>query len=216
MTEKTHLVEMEGEARAWENGIPSRWRWTALLDTLPNIVSFRIEQGYCLKYYGVGVPVGRYTMQGDDVIFTTISTEAVEALVAMYQTLWYRVHLQKTYISRDRDEFLRRSYERGGITGYTPRTLLSLSFRNPIIPLPVTPAERLYSRLALWSLAQQRGASPRACAELYLEDALQAGIDGQRAAAFALAPAIYGGAGLETEEGRMGAHLHSVYGKKQS
>lgn len=140
-------------------------------------------------------------------IFTTTSVEAVEALVAMYQTLGYKVHPQKTYISRDRGEFLRRSYERSGITGYTPRTLLSLRFRNPIIPIATAPAERLYSRLALWSLARQRGASPSACTELYLEDARQAGIDERIASAFALTPATYGGAGLETEEGRMGAHL---------
>lgn len=76
-------------------------------------------------------------MQGDDVVFTTQSVGMVEALVYVYQLLGYKVHTQKTFISRDRAEFLRRSYERSGITGYTPRTLLTIRFRNPVIPLPL-------------------------------------------------------------------------------
>lgn len=107
------LVDMDGETRAWENGIPSGWRWTALLDTVLNIVSFRTACRYSEEYYHTKVPVGRCTTQGDDVIFTTTSVEAVETLVATYQTLGYRVHPHKTYISKDRGEFLRRSYERG-------------------------------------------------------------------------------------------------------
>ncbi|CAB3232863.1 unnamed protein product [Arctia plantaginis] len=60
---------------------------------------------------------------------------------------------------------------------YTPRILLALRFRSPIIPIPIAPAERLYSRLALWTLARQRGACPDSCAQMYLEDATQAEID---------------------------------------
>ncbi|CAB3248676.1 unnamed protein product [Arctia plantaginis] len=154
-------VIMGNDHRTWENGVPSGWRRTALIDTILNIVSFRVAIRYCLQYYGVAVPVGKCTMQGDDVIFTTVSVRAVEALFAMYLTLGYKVHPHKTYISRDRGELLRRSYECNCITGYTPRTLLALRFRNPIIPIPIAPAERVYSRLALWSLARQRGACPK-------------------------------------------------------
>ncbi|CAB3252758.1 unnamed protein product [Arctia plantaginis] len=156
-------------------------------------------------------------MQGDNVIFTTVSVQAVEALVAMYQTLGYKVHPHKTYISRDRGEFLRRSYEHGGITGYTPRTLLALrnSFRNPIFPIPIAPAERLYSRLALRSLARQRGACPDSCAQMYLEDAAQAGIEERTASAFALTSATFGGAGLEVEHGYMGKYLMIKFGREQ-
>lgn len=216
MTTTVPLVEMNGEHRRWENGVPSGWRWTALLDTILNIVSFRIARRYCREYYDIGVPVGDATMQGDDVIFTTNSVGSVEALVAMYQTLGYKVHPHKTYISRERGEFLRRSYETDGITGYTPRTLLALRFRNPIVPMPISPAERLYSRLALWSLARQRGGEAGVCADLYIEDAVQAGIEASMASAFALTPATYGGAGLETEQGRMGARLTLRFGRDQA
>lgn len=197
-------VEMEGDRRNWENGIPSGWRWTALLDTILNIVSFRVAVRYCYRFYGQYVPIGRCTMQGDDVLFTTVGVTGVEALVAMYQTLGYKVHPQKTYISRDRGEFLRRSYELGGITRYTPRTLLSIRFRNPIIPMPIAAAERLYSRLAMWSLARQRGADPSVCADMYLEDAEQSGVERHLASAFALTPATYGGGGSRDRRGTYG------------
>ncbi|CAB3228065.1 unnamed protein product [Arctia plantaginis] len=208
-------VIMGNDHRSWENGVPSGWRWTALIDTILNIVSFRVATRYCLEYYGVAVPVGKCTMQGDDVIFTTVSVGAVEALVAMYLTLGYKVHQHKTYISRDQVEFLRRSYECSGITGYTPRTLLALRFRNPIIPIPIAPAERLCSRLALWSLARQRGACPTSCTQMYIEDAVQAGIDASTASAFALTPATYGGAGLEIHEGHMRNYHIKTYGSRQ-
>ncbi|CAB3242518.1 unnamed protein product [Arctia plantaginis] len=77
-------VLMGNDRCSWENGVPSGWRWTALIDTVLNIVSFRIATRYCAEYYNIAVPVGKTTVQGDDVIFTTVSVKAVEALVAMW------------------------------------------------------------------------------------------------------------------------------------
>ncbi|CAB3249509.1 unnamed protein product [Arctia plantaginis] len=87
-------VIMGNDHRTWENGVPSGWRWTALIDTILNIVSFRVAIRYCLQYYGVAVPVGKCTMQGDDVIFTTVSVRAVEALLTMYLTLGYKMYIK--------------------------------------------------------------------------------------------------------------------------
>lgn len=68
LTTVTPKVLMEGEERAWENGIPSGWRWTALLDPLLNIVSFRVATRYAREHYDINVPVSMANMQGDDVI----------------------------------------------------------------------------------------------------------------------------------------------------
>lgn len=36
------LVRVGSWSSEWRNGLPSGWRWTAVLDTIPNVTSFRI------------------------------------------------------------------------------------------------------------------------------------------------------------------------------
>lgn len=189
-------VIYEKDTFIWGNGVPSGWRWTALIDTILNISSFRVAKRIVEATWKTNLPVFNICAQGDDIIFSTRGVKNVERLVYVYGHLGYLVHPQKTYISRSRAEFLRRSYEPGILTGYSTRTQLTLRFRNPIVPLPISPVERLGSRATLWMLAEQRGAKPRAVAELYLEDAEQMGVESSRAADFALTPSTYGGLGM--------------------
>lgn len=91
-----------------------------------------------------------YDHISNDVLFTTTSLAGVTSLLSAYREFGYEVHPEKTYVSRCRGEFLRRSYEEVGIVGYTMRTMVSLRFRNPIIPLEICAPARIYSRLALW------------------------------------------------------------------
>lgn len=112
----------------------------AILDTIINIASFRTICQYVQHYWGIETPILRMVAQGDDVLFTTSYLQCVSAIVHMYG---YKVHPEKTYISRERGEFL-RSYETDRITGYISRSLLSLRYRNPTIAIPVVKAERIY------------------------------------------------------------------------
>lgn len=200
-------VRYEGWSGVWNNGIPSGWRWTALLDTILNICSFRVICGYCEKYWNKPVRIYHMCAQGDDVIFTTDEVSAVEMIVHMYQLLGYKVHPQKTYISRIRGEFLRRSYEPNTITGYIGRTQLALRFRNPIIPLPIDPAERLSSRLDLWALFVLRGGNGKGVTEMFLEDAEQSGVPWETAASYCLTPNCVGGMGVDGRDHPIGVHL---------
>lgn len=190
-------VELGSYRWTWENGLPSGFRWTALLDTLLNICSFRVAVRCAESIVGHQITVKGHKSQGDDVTFACPSLEDIGAIIHVYNRLGYEVHPSKTYYSRYRTEFLRKSFEHPlGIVGYAGRTLLSIRFRNPILEMPVLKPMRLYSRLTLWHLLSVRGADGAACARAYLEDALQMGVSETNARGFALCPASFGGAGL--------------------
>lgn len=193
-------VIYDNQKSPWENGIPSGWRWTALLDTILNITSFRVVLDLVRERWGRAVPTPHVCAQGDDILFTTVNVEDVERIVAVYQHMGYKVHPQKTYISRDRGEFLRRSYEPGKITGYVTRTQLAIRFRNPVIPVPISAPERFASRVSLWLLFRQRGCLGGPAAEMLLEDAEQMGVPKDVAADFTLTPSSVGGIGLVSQD----------------
>lgn len=194
-------VTIGGKSYSWQNGLPSGWRWTAILDTFLNICSFRVNRRIAEGRLGRAIPVRGFHAQGDDVIFATKSVVDARVLIDTYSKVGYEVHPMKTYISRTRSEFLRRSYERSGITGYTARTCLSIMYRNPILELPVSRAERVYSRLAIWHLCTLRGCDDRRCARAYIMDSGQAGVLASEACDFAVTPNCMGGGGLDTSSG---------------
>ena len=130
-------VELGGKVVGhWENGIPSGWRWTAVLDTIINIASFTVI--YKLSCYRMGHFPRIYSkkFQGDDIEISVADLDLIRFSIDTYGRLGYEVHPQKVYISKNRTEFLRRSYEDFGVTGYTNRTLLSMRYRNPILAPP--------------------------------------------------------------------------------
>lgn len=208
-------VKYDGYTMSWGNGVPSGWRWTALLDTLLNIASFRVIRDHMSLQMGSSIPVGTSTFQGDDVLFTTTSVTGVAALVEGYNLAGYEVHPSKTYISRDRGEFLRRSYEPEGVTGYITRTQLALRFRNPVLEMPVVAAERVPARVHLWMLLRQRGALAWGVAECMLEDAVQAGVPMQVAADFILTPSAVGGVGLTGDESDVAGAVKGILATKE-
>lgn len=86
-----------------------------------------------------------------------------------YEKVRYEVHPLKMYISKSRGEFLRRSYEIGGVTGYVARSMVGLRFQNPILASPIDIHERIYNSMAQWALVSLRGASPYHAVEMFLE-----------------------------------------------
>lgn len=190
------LVKIGGRETTWENGMPSGWRWTALLDTMLNICSFLVIVDLAEEEKGSRVVYDNLIAQGDDILFTTTNYSDAVRIIEWYSYIGYDVHPEKTYISRARAEFLRKSYESNIITGYRARSMLSILYRNPIkVPELVKPM-RLYARISVWSLLIQRGADADKVGTLMLEDARQAGVDRDKALGFMLLPAAYGGAGI--------------------
>lgn len=191
-------VHMGKKTKTWLNGLPSGLRWTALLDTELNKSSFNTSVEIVEKILAHYIPIKAHVSQGDDINFATTTLQNVRWILHVYNTLGYEAHPEKTFISRERTEFLRKSYESGlGITGYVPRTLLSIRFKNPILENPVVKAARLYSRATTWHLLTLRGGEGKNIGQLYLEDAEQIGVRKEYAAGFLLCPAAFGGAGLD-------------------
>lgn len=182
----------------WVNGLPSGWRWTAMLDTILNISSFRVVQKLASQISGRAVGIRHFYAQGDDVIFTCSDLSHIRWIIHIYGEIGYEVHPQKTFISRHRAEFLRRSYEPWGITGYAARTISGLRFRNPIQEVPLSKGERLYSRLVQWHLASIRGCRTSEVASMLMEDCVQMGLDADKCGAYFLTPSALGGGGARS------------------
>ncbi|KAL4705583.1 hypothetical protein ACJJTC_006911 [Scirpophaga incertulas] len=203
-------VRLGGETFTWGNGIPSGWRWTALLDTLLNYCSLRVIQGLTQARIGRGIPLGMVTVQGDDVMMTMRGLDDAAEIIEGYGAAGYEVHPAKTFFSRERGEFLRRSYEPGVVTGYITRTQLAIRFRNPVLEMPVSKEERAASRAALWMLFRNRGADPRMVAECMVEDLTQSGMQTADIYNYLLTPAAVGGVGIRGPNDSVAYHLEAA------
>lgn len=180
----------------WGNGVPSGWRWTALLDTLLNICSFRVILRCIRDFEGLHITTRGTIAQGDDLLFEVKELSHAERICDWYSRFGFEVNPYKTHFSESRGEFLRRSFDAKGVVGYLPRTILALRFRNPIKMIPPHPILRLQSRFSLWHLATVRGALVDRAATLFLEDVAQTRIEPSIAARVACTPASVGGWGV--------------------
>lgn len=184
----------------WEGGLPSGFRTTALLGTTLNGASIEVAKDIIAKADlctdGSGRGVSFRACQGDDVACEMRSLTDANLLLAAMNLLGYKVHPQKTFISRERTEFLQRSFERSGITGYIPRSLLNMRFRSPIQEAPIVKTERLFSCFMNWHLCILRGADPRRAIECFFMESDQIGINRTMVASFLLTPRAYGGIGV--------------------
>ena len=188
-------VEWGDNKDEWRNGLPSGWRWTAVLDTILNVCSFRAIIKIIQQRLGRHFFIGNFYAQGDDVVFTATDLDAIRLIIDTYKKLGYEVHRLKTYISRGRAEFLRQSYEQQfGVTDYTARTVHGLRFKNPIQTDPITKGERIYSVLRPWHLAMLRGGTADNIANMFLEDIGAQQLPAKKAASFCLTPNCLGGA----------------------
>lgn len=118
-------------------GVLSGWRFTAFFDTVINISQFGAALGVLKsRSQDVTASVVDATFQGDDARLLLDSEEAAVLLAKVYQEAGFGVNPSKTWVSRDRDEFLRRVAVAGRIFGYPARSLPSAFWRNPIKPPP--------------------------------------------------------------------------------
>lgn len=184
------------ESEPWMNGLPSGWRWTAVMDTILNVCSFRVIHAIAEIRLGRRIWVGNFYAQGDDVIFSCANLSGIHLIIDTYGKLGYQVHFQKTYISRCRGEFLRRSYEEQRVTGYLARTIHGLRFKNPIQDDPISLTEHIYGHLTQWHLAYMRGGRADSVVSMLLEDIKGMGVSTKKAASFFLTPNSLGGGGL--------------------
>lgn len=68
----------------WDNGLPSGWRWTAVLDTIINIASFTGIRKITEARLGKRVYIDNLYAQGDDVILSTKTLDATAIIMDTY------------------------------------------------------------------------------------------------------------------------------------
>lgn len=169
-----------------------------MLDTILNVCSFRVIHAISEIRLGRRIWVGNFYAQGDDVIFSCTDLSGIHLIIDTYGKLSYQVHSQKTYISKCRGEFLRRSYEEQGVTGYLARTIHGLRFKNPIQDDPISLTERIYGHLTQWHLAyMRRGGQADRVVAMLMEDIKGMGVSTKKAASFFLTPISLGGVGVD-------------------
>ena len=94
--------------KPWAHGMLSGFRWTGMGDTLLNAGSLwaindMIEQGT-----GFTLVMMNLVVQGDDVVYTTPQAWLPAEQAAHYNMLNYEINPNKTYLSKERIEFLER------------------------------------------------------------------------------------------------------------
>ncbi|UHK03112.1 MAG: RNA-dependent RNA polymerase [Sanya totivirus 1] len=180
----------------WNNGLPSGWRWTSLLGTLINIGEFVTITKLCEERYKTIINYHRLIGQGDDLTLCLHQLEHVNMIVQMYNEVGLEINPQKIYVSRYRNEFLRRSIETGGIFGYIPRTLLALRFRNPVLNPTVIKVTRGYAKFTLWHMAILRGGSVKDIVREMANDIQQIPLDVTDFFDYLCTPNAFGGGGI--------------------
>lgn len=138
----------------YKNGVLSGWRWTALFDTIINIVENEMARDLCAQAYGP-INYQGFCAQGDDDWVVCKTTADCVALWLAYDHMGFIVNPSKFFISGVNDEFLRRVLiKRPGkplVTGYPARAVNSISNRNPINEPQRPGADRLNNTLTSWN-----------------------------------------------------------------
>lgn len=107
------------------HGLPSGWKWTALLGSLINLSELRA----LATLTSASMTLGRPVVQGDDINLYGLSRDDLLKLVEAYAVAGFDVNPKKFWISKERDEFLRRVATSGIIAGYPARSLYKLLYQ---------------------------------------------------------------------------------------
>jgi hypothetical protein len=124
-------VYHDGKIFKWLNGLWSGQKWTALIGTIINIVTARMAERIAQEE-GIYVRRSWFCAQGDDDNFRFRDLTSCFAVYQAYLDMGYIVNPKKFYISRTRDEFLRKVIYKNEVTGYPARSITSLLWSNPV------------------------------------------------------------------------------------
>lgn len=127
----THgYVEVNGKKVPYRNGVLSGWRWTAMLDTIINGATFIAASRRVLadQYH----MVKEITSQGDDLATRFDNYLAAAAVWHAISQDGFIVNPNKFFLSRCKDEYLRKIMTPGKVDGYPARIVNALLWRNPV------------------------------------------------------------------------------------
>lgn len=108
-------------------GILSGWKWTALYDTIINIVTFRMA----CQISKVNM-VQAFIAQGDDDLIVALNESDAYRILFAYKEMNFEVNPNKTFLSNTIDEYLRVVYDGDSCSGYLARGVRSVIIASPI------------------------------------------------------------------------------------
>jgi hypothetical protein len=138
------------------NGVLSGWRWTALFDTLVNLVEVFMAKDWVEENSNIRVDFLGLNAQGDDDWFKFRTRKEAIAMWLAYESFGLDVNPGKFFLSKHRDEYLRRVMDKDVITGYPARSITSICFRSPIREKESLGGDRVRQGLNKWKLFCER------------------------------------------------------------
>lgn len=130
-------------------GILSGWRWTSFLGSIVNYATIRAV----MRFHGLN---GDVVVQGDDVATRFNDVTSAITLLESLSSLGFEVNPSKTFISRDRDEYLRQVYTGKTKFGYLARAIPSVMWRRPNTTEPGNLSTRAEEITRQWATLMSR------------------------------------------------------------
>jgi len=149
-------VIVGGERIDITNGILSGWRWTAMLDTIVNLIELSMAEEWVEENSLIKVNMVDFCAQGDDDWLKLKDKRSAVALWLAYESFGLFVNPGKFFLDTVRDEFLRRVMDKGIITGYPARSITSICFRNPLSEREAIGADLIRGNFTRWKLLCER------------------------------------------------------------
>ena len=192
-------------------GLESGLRWTALWGTILNYAELLTAKDI-VEEIGINNPIKDEVVQGDDDKVRAKNIAAAAAIVGAYKSMELELNLKKFFTDFGRDEFLRQvalwKGNRGDVSGYPARGILSLLWRNPVSKDPTAGLLRAREQLKGWNLMIGRGCDKLNVYNQMFKDITQAnGISNDELAVLLRTPASLGGLGYWTNHTRKGLKL---------
>nr|UYL95651.1 MAG: RNA-dependent RNA polymerase [Jiamusi Totiv tick virus 1] len=176
-------------------GVVSGWRWTALIDTWIN----HAEMYAVTKYIRRMVPSATFdwVVQGDDVRQVSFREEDIVIQIEALRKAGFIVNPSKYFLSRKRDEFLRRVGQDGVVAGYPARAMLSILWRSPVREEPPPGEIRAREAATRWITLANRGADWGRCIQRAVVDGARgSSVGGSVIRAWFQTPEWLGGVGV--------------------
>jgi hypothetical protein len=113
-----------------ENGLPTGWRWTTLINSLCNTIIVEMAIDRFKELYNTPILDMEYSVLGDDVIISSkiAGVETFMALNDIINNFGFTINKSKSWIEKGKAEFLKMKISKEGISGSVIRTIRSVLF----------------------------------------------------------------------------------------
>jgi hypothetical protein len=111
----------------WKSGLPSGHKWTALIGSILN----RSETLVAARRLGIDIVRGLW--QGDDGVVAYYGHRSSEQWSRAYADIGLKLNALKTWVSRDRFEFLHEVHEKDCAWAFPARAFKSVIWRKPFM-----------------------------------------------------------------------------------